>query len=88
MHQRRWSPAARRRVMLTAMKSIGRERAWVPNEALRHCFGTRKAEQLLISGHSAGDVIRMIMEVMGHTSAESSRRYVQLAVEALREITQ
>jgi integrase len=84
----RWSPAARRRVMLTAMKSIGRERAWVPNEALRHCFGTRKAEQLLISGHSAGDVIRMIMEVMGHTSAESSRRYVQLAVEALREITQ
>jgi integrase len=74
--------------MLTAMKSIGRERAWVPNEALRHCFGTRKAEQMLMAGHSAGDVMRMVMEVMGHTSAESSRRYVLLATEALRKITQ
>lgn len=83
----RWSPAARRRVMLTAMKAIDRPGAWVPNEALRHCFGTRKAEQLLMSGHSAGDVMRMVMEVLGHTSVESSRRYVQLAVETLREIT-
>ena len=59
-------------MMLTAIKAIGREHAWVPNEALRHCFGTRKAEQMLMAGHSADDVMRMVTEVMGHTSVESS----------------
>ncbi len=81
----RWSPSARRRVMLSAMKQIGRPNAWRPNEALRHCFGTRTAERLLSEGQGEHDAIRMVMSIMGHTSDSTSRRYVQLAVEVLRE---
>ena len=80
----RWTKSARRRQMLKAMKAIGRPGAWTPNEALRHCFGTRTAERLLRDGNRQQDALRMIMEIMGHTSVETSRRYVQLATESLR----
>jgi integrase len=70
--------------MLTAMKSIGKPNAWRPNEALRHCFGTRTAERLLREGQGESDAIRMVMSIMGHTSDSTSRRYIQLAVEVLR----
>ncbi len=81
----RWSPSARRRVMLRAMKSIGKPKAWRPNEALRHCFGTRTAERLLREGQGESDAIRMVMSIMGHTSDSTSRRYIHLAVEVLRD---
>jgi integrase len=55
-----------------------------PNEALRHCFGTRAAERLLREGRPQTDVIRLVMDMMGHTTTESSRRYVKLATESLR----
>ena len=81
----RWSPSARRRAMLKAMEQIGRPKAWRPNEALRHCFGTRTAERLLCEGQGEHDAIRMVMSIMGHTSDATSRRYVHLAVEVLRD---
>ncbi len=80
----RWTPSSRRRVMLAAMRAIGKPKAWRPNEALRHCFGTRTAERLLTEGYGEHDAIRMVMSIMGHTSDVTSRRYVQLAVEVLR----
>ena len=81
----RWSRSARRRVMLKAMERIEKPKAWRPNEALRHCFGTRTAERLLRDGNGETDAIRMVMSIMGHTSAATSRRYIQLAVEVLRD---
>lgn len=80
----RWIASSRRRVMLTAMKAIGKQNAWRPNEALRHCFGTRTAERLLRDGRSNMDAIGQVMAIMGHTSAETSARYVKLGAEALR----
>ena len=71
--------------MLKAMERIGKPKAWRPNEALRHCFGTRTAERLLRDGNGETDAIRMVMSIMGHTSAATSRRYIQLAVEVLRD---
>ncbi|TMA33478.1 MAG: hypothetical protein E6J87_10040 [Deltaproteobacteria bacterium] len=55
-----------------------------PNEALRHCFGTRAAARLLREGRREGDVIRLVMQIMGHTTTESSKRYVKLATDSLR----
>jgi integrase len=71
--------------MLKAMNAIGKPDAWAPNEALRHCYGTRTAERLLKDGNRQHDAMRLIMTIMGHTSVETSRRYVQLATESLRE---
>lgn len=78
----RWVASPRRRVMLRAMKAAGFSTR--PNEALRHCFGTRTAARLLREGQGQGDAIRTVMAVMGHTSEVSSRRYVKLAAETLR----
>ncbi|HIG69089.1 MAG TPA: hypothetical protein EYG46_17445 [Myxococcales bacterium] len=81
----RWTKSARRRAMLKAMTAIGKPGAWSPNESLRHCYGTRTAERLLRDGNRQHDAIRIIMTIMGHTSAETSQRYIQLATESLRE---
>jgi integrase len=83
---RRWLQDARRMVFHTAAKSIGCAGKWKPNEALRHCFGTRAAERLLRDGVSNIDAIRMVMSIMGHTSSETSARYVRLGAECLRGI--
>ena len=77
-----WTVKARRVVMESAMKAVGfRTR---PNEALRHCFGTRTAARLLQEGKGQGDAIRLVMAIMGHSTTESSKRYVKLATETLR----
>lgn len=81
----RWTKSARRRAMLKAMQEIGKPGAWSPNEALRHCYGTRTAERLLRDGNRQHDAMRLIMTIMWHTSAETSGRYIQLATECLRE---
>ncbi|MCH7866688.1 MAG: tyrosine-type recombinase/integrase, partial [Myxococcales bacterium] len=82
----RWLQDARRMVFHAAAKSIGCTGKWKPNEALRHCFGTRAAERLLREGVSNVDAIRMVMSIMGHTSAETSARYVRLGAECLRGV--
>jgi integrase len=81
---KRWTQASRRRVMLAAMAKVGiRTR---PNEALRHCFGTRVANKLLRDGSSINDASRKLMMMMGHTSIETSSRYVKFAAESLRDL--
>jgi integrase len=80
--EKRWTPASRRRVMLAAMKSV--DVHTTPNEALRHCYGTRVANRLLREGSGEGDASRKIMQMMGHTSVTTSQRYVKLAAETLR----
>jgi integrase len=79
---RAWAAEARRIVMHAAMDAAGFKTR--PNEALRHCFGTRAATRLLQEGRGEGDAIRLVMQIMGHTTTESSRRYVKLATDTLR----
>jgi integrase len=79
---RAWAAEARRLVMHKAMRAAGFTTK--PNEALRHCFGTRTAARLLREGRGQGDALRIVMEIMGHTTTESSRRYVKLATDTLR----
>lgn len=81
---KRWTPASRRRVMIAAMEAAGVKTR--PNEALRHCYGTRIANHLLRDGATAGDASRKIMAMMGHTSVSTSNRYVKLAAESLRDM--
>lgn len=57
-----------------------------PNEALRHCFGTRTAERLIRDGMSRDSAQEAVMRVMGHTSRVTSDRYVKLASETLRGV--
>jgi len=57
-----------------------------PNEALRHCFGTRTAERLIAEGRSRDDAQAAVMAVMGHVSKATSDRYVKLAAELLRGV--
>jgi integrase len=83
---RPWAMKSRRVVMVKAMEAAGFRGK--PNECLRHCFGTRSAARLLQGGHGQGDAIRMVMSIMGHTTAESSRRYVKLATHTLRPAMQ
>ena len=80
----RWMQDARRLVFHAAAKAIGCEGKWKPNEALRHCFGTRTAERLLRDGATNVDAIRMVMSIMGHTSSATSARYVRLGAASLR----
>jgi len=79
---RAWAAEARRVVMHDAMQAAGFKTR--PNEALRHCFGTRAAARLLREGRGEGDAIRLVMQIMGHTTTESSKRYVKLATSSLR----
>lgn len=79
---RAWAVEARRVVMHEAMDAAGFKTR--PNEALRHCFGTRAAARLLREGRGEGDAIRIVMQIMGHTTTESSKRYVKLATTTLR----
>jgi integrase len=82
---REWANQTARRWLLKAMKeSCGR--VWKPNEAMRHCFGTRAATLMLRGGDAQQDVIRKIMTTMGHTSHTTSQRYVELATDSLRDI--
>jgi hypothetical protein len=64
-------------------EAIGCARKWKPNEALRHCFGTRSAERSLRDGAGNTDAIRQEMAIMGHTSNETSSRQVHLGSESL-----
>lgn len=57
-----------------------------PNEALRHCFGTRTAERLIRDGMSRSEAQGAVMRVMGHTSLKTSDRYVKLAAGTLRGV--
>ena len=81
---RSWRRKARQAVFHEAAAAIGCAGKWKPNEALRHCFGTRTAERLLRDGASHTDAIRQVMAIMGHTTADTSTRYVQLGAGALR----
>ncbi len=81
---RKWLRKARQEVFHRAAASIGCAGKWKPNEALRHCFGTRTAERLLRGGASSTDAIRQVMAIMGHTTADTSTRYVQLGADSLR----
>lgn len=56
-----------------------------PNESLRHCFGTRTAERLILGGMSRDQAQAAVMSIMGHTSRATSDRYVKLAAETMRE---
>jgi site-specific recombinase XerD len=80
-----WADQTARRWIQKAMKA-GCGRVWKPNESMRHCFGTRAASELLGRGAAQQDVIRKIMATMGHTSHTTSMRYVELAVDSLRDI--
>ena len=55
-----------------------------PNEALRHCFGTRTAERLMLQGMTRDQAQAAVMQIMGHTSKATSDRYVKLAASAMR----
>ena len=55
-----------------------------PNEALRHCFGTRTAERLIAGGMSREAAKRAVADILGHVSMTSTDRYVKLAAETLR----
>ena len=79
---RPWAAEARRVVMQGAMKSAGFKTK--PNEALRHCFGTHAAARLLQDGKGREDAIRIVMDMMGHKTTASSKRYVNLATATLR----
>ncbi len=81
----RWRDASANRCWKAMEKATGLAHR-KPNESLRHCFGTRRAEILLRDGKGREDVSRLLMEFMGHTSIESSRRYVKLASESLRGV--
>jgi integrase len=81
---REWSESAVLRAYTGACKRLGKR--WRPNEALRHCFGTRAAERLMGEGFTMADAARQIMIVMGHTSVATSNRYVQMASESLRGV--
>lgn len=82
---RRWADQTARRWIQKAMKA-GCGRVWKPNESMRHCFGTRAASEMLGRGAAQQDVIRKIMATTGHTSHATSMRYVELAVDSLRDI--
>jgi len=77
-----WTPKARRVVMQKAMEAAGFKTR--PNEALRHCFGTRTAARLMQESRGEVDAIRIIMHAMGHTTTASSNRYIKLATSTLR----
>lgn len=74
-HERRWR-AMERRLKLPHIK---------PNEALRHCFGTRRVEKMLADGASLEEARAAVKRVMGHVSDKTSARYIKLAPETLRD---
>jgi integrase len=75
--ERRWTPAAARRVMLAAMTATGLKLK--PNEALRHCFATNAA---------ARDVdIEKVGFYLGHADcSKTTKRYVKLSGETLVDV--
>jgi len=79
-----WSDSSVLRCYNAACKRVGAR--WKPNEALRHCFGTRAAERLMGDGFTMADAARQIMLVRGHTSVATSNRYVQMAAGSLRGV--
>lgn len=78
-----WSQSSLLRVWRAMERRLGLPHV-KPNEALRHCFGTRTAERLILGGMSRDAAQRAVMDVMGHTSKVSSDRYVKLAAETMR----
>ena len=79
-----WSDSSVLRCYNAACERVGKH--WKPNEALRHCFGTRAAERLMGDGFTMADAARQIMLVMGHTSVATSNWYVQMAAGSLRGV--
>ena len=55
-----------------------------PNESLRHCFGTRTAERLIVEGMTLEKAQAAVMRVMGLTSRVTAQRYIKLAAETIR----
>lgn len=82
---RAWTQASLIRVWRAMEADLGLEHV-KPNEALRHCFGTRTAERLIGEGMSRDEAQAAVMNVMGHTSKATSDRYVKLAAETLRGV--
>ncbi len=80
-----WSQSSLIRVWRAMEKRLGLPHV-KPNEALRHCFGTRTAERLIREGMSRDAAQQAVMGVMGHTSRVTSDRYVKLAAETLRGV--
>jgi len=74
---KRWTPAAARRVVRAAMAATG---LWFkPNEALRHCFATSAAGR--------GVDIEKVGFYLGHADhSKTTKRYVKLAGEALVDV--
>lgn len=79
----RWSPSAIIRTWRAMEKRLGLAHV-KPNEALRHCFGTRTVERLMSQGMSREAAQEAVMRIMGHTSRATSDRYVKLAAETMR----
>jgi len=79
---RPWAAEARRVMMHKGMKAAGFKTK--PNEALRHCYGTRTAARLLKEKMGREDVIRIVMDIMGHSTTESSKRYIKLGTDSLK----
>ena len=77
-----WRESARLRAWAAMEKRLGLSHV-KPNEALRHCFGTRKAEELLSAGYSQAEARMMLMPYMGHSSIKTSERYVRFAAARL-----
>ena len=82
-----WSMASLVRVWRRMEKDLGLSHV-KPNEALRHCFGTRTAEKLIAQGMSRDEAQAAVMRVMGHTSRVTSDRYLKLAAATMRSVVE
>ena len=81
-----WSDSSLVRVWRAMEKDLDLKHV-KPNESLRHCFATRKAEQLMNEqGMTAEQAESALMPILGHTSRTTTRRYVRLAAETLRGV--
>jgi len=82
-----WSMSSLVRVWRKMEKDLGLSHV-KPNEALRHCFGTRAAEKLIAQGMSRDEAQAAVMRVMGHTSRVTSDRYLKLAAATMRRVVE
>lgn len=79
----RWKPKAIERRWKAMEKALGLRHVKA-NEALRHTFGTRSVERLMLDGMSRDEAQAAVMRIMGHVSKATSDRYVKLAAETMR----
>ena len=79
-----WTESSVRRAWAASERRLGLPHV-KPNEGLRHCFGTRKAEEMLRAGMSQAEAQMTIMAYMGHSEIKTSGRYVKLGAARLEK---